>query len=97
VIKAILVNKTYGTVIKRSLINAETEEALTSEQVIHAFNRLEILGVYVVRRYDRHKGKLAGPAYAPTTGMITAITDTRVDLGNYGVPRDRFFEWYELD
>lgn len=87
----------FGTVHVVSIrtVDETTGQPISNEQVRRAFNELDIVGVHV----KLHHSKLSKPDVDlwPGFGVITAIDDTSVWLGNFEVPKQDFLEWYELD
>lgn len=77
------------------LVDKETERPLGQSEVMELFQKDEITGVYVKIRgkWLTAKGMDGWPGH----GIITEITEDTIKLGNIGVPRNLFHEWYELD
>lgn len=82
-------------IIDVAVVDEETGQPLTKEQILAAFNKLDIVGVCV----KLHHKKLYSPEAKlwPSFGVVTAVDDQYVWLGTFEVPRQDFLEWYELD
>lgn len=82
-------------IVDVAVIDEETGQRLTNEQILAAFNKLDIVGV-CVKLHHKKLYSLEAKLW-PGFGVVTAIDDQYVWLGNFEVPRQDFLEWYELD
>lgn len=84
-------------VIDIACVDEDTGQRLTNEDIKAAFLSLNIVGVYVKLRGDKLFSQDIRVKQYPGLGVVTAIDDAYVWLGNFCLPKQEFLEWYELD
>jgi hypothetical protein len=73
----------------------DTGRQLSADETRELFARNEIIGVHVKMKSKWLIGDMLGGR--PMNAIITDITDDSIILGDEGIPKGLFHEWYELD